>query len=259
MLATIHPTRNRRVATIVEGRPSLNLPRARVAEYRPQPPSVSAERILRIQGYSDLSRVRKVIVEAAMSMAKLAASTSKPVIAYRHVDILSLDEAGSLELEGGVRLSCGAFPRQLAGCTQVVPFVLTVGDEVPERVIDMIEKGDLLEGLLLETAGWLAIEDATRQFKTWLRESMLMRDHRITSRLGPGYSYKVGKQICMWELEEQPALFATLQGSRLPVTLMSSCAMSPKMSRSGMYGVAPLPALASRAGTRGRAVPPKPN
>ena len=212
---------------------------AAVQLYVPGPPAIPCERILRIQGYSDLTRVRPVIRRAAEQMAAAAASLSEPVVAYRHVAVRTIDDA-LLETESGVQMHCKAFGRQLRGCTAIVPFVMTVGAAIPQRVIDLVERGDLLEGLLLETAGWLAIEDATRRFKTQLREDALARGRRITSRMGPGYSYKIAGRMHDWPLEEQPALFALFAGAELPVTLMASCAMSPKMSRSGLYGTAPV-------------------
>lgn len=212
--------------------------------FTPQPPVIHFERILRIQGYSDLNRVRPMIRRAAEAMAATAASLSAPVAAHRSIAVQSLCD-DVLALEGGSRLHCKAFGRQLKGCTQIVPFVLTVGVAIPRRVVELVEAGDLLEGVLLETAGWLAIEDATRQFKSHLREACLRRDCRITSRMGPGYSYKIANQMHMWPLEEQSTLFALFGDAELPVTLMKSCAMSPKMSRSGICGIAPLPPLAS--------------
>jgi hypothetical protein len=218
--------------------------------FRPAAPVVQFERILRIQGYSDLTRVRPVIRRAAEAMAACAASLSEPEVASRHVAVLGVRD-DVLELHGGARFHCAAFRRQLGECTEVVPFVLTLGAAIGERVIELIETGDLLEGLLLESAAWLCIEDATRQFKGHLREASLRRNRRITSRMGPGYSYKVGGRMCMWPLEEQPALFGLLGDTGLPVKLMESCAMSPKMSRSGLYGIAPIavaPGIARNAG-----------
>lgn len=226
---------------------------ATVERYAPGAPSIGFERILRIQGYSDLTRVRPVIRRAAEQMAALATRLSEPAVAYRHVAVRAIDDS-LLEVEGGVRMHCKAFGRQLHGCTEVVPFVLTVGAAIPRHVIDLVESGDLLEGLLLETAGWLAIEDATRQFKMRLRAGTLERGMRMTSRMGPGYSYKVGGRMHEWPLEEHPALFALFGQAQLPVTLLASCAMSPKMSRSGLYGIAPAAQSTSSARACGRAV-----
>ncbi len=216
------------------------LPPTGFASFAPKRAEVHADRILRIQGYSDLNRVRPVIRRTAADMAALASSLSEPGVAYRYVAIRELRDDG-VELEHeGVTFHCEAFVRLLDGCTEVAPFVLTAGAGLSDKVIELVEDGDLLEGVLLETAGWLAIEDATRQFKTHLREESLRRKHRITSRLGPGYSYKHGEGTCMWPLEEQPALFAVFGDAPLPVSIMRSCAMQPKMSRSGMFGIAPV-------------------
>ena len=210
--------------------PSLFHPRAAV---------VSGDRILRIQGYSDLTRVRAAIRRAADAMAAIAGPLSAPCVAFRHVRI-EANRPQALVVAGGLELHCRIFPRMLAGCTEIVPFALTVGEPLGQRIVELAEAGDLLEAVLLESAGWLCIEDATRQFKIGLREATLRRNRRITSRLGPGYSYKIDGETCDWPLEEQRALFALLGGARLPVSLMSSCAMQPKLSRSGMYGIAPL-------------------
>lgn len=226
---------------------------AAVERYAPGAPSIAFERILRIQGYSDLTRVRPVIRRAAEQMAALATRLSEPAVAYRHVAVHAINDS-LLEVDGGERMHCKAFGRQLHGCTEIVPFVLTVGAAIPRHVIDLVEAGDLLEGLLLETAGWLAIEDATRQFKMRLRADTLARGMRMTSRMGPGYSYKIGGRMHEWPLEEHPALFALFGRAQLPVTLMASCAMSPKMSRSGLYGIAPAAQSTSSARASGRTV-----
>lgn len=202
--------------------------------------TVSAPRILRIHGYSNPARVRPVIQRAAEAMAEASVALSEPVVAFRRTPVASIS-GEALELATGHVLHCRAFARSLVGCNDVVPFVLTVGARLGERVIELADAGDLLEAVLLETAGWLCIEDATRQFKGELRAAAMRRAERITSRLGPGYSYKIDGRMWMWPLEEQPALFELLgEPERLPVSLMGSCAMNPKLSRSGMYGVAPL-------------------
>ncbi|MEP6655668.1 MAG: hypothetical protein ABJC33_00445 [Betaproteobacteria bacterium] len=218
-----------------------------VAIYVPLAPVIQAERILRIQGYPDLDRVRPAIRNSAQSMAALAPQLSSARVGYGRIPIRSIRN-DVLEVEGG-QFHCAAFARILFGCTEVAAFVLTVGPRLDARVVELTEAGELLDALLLETAGWLCIEDATRQFKVHLREEANARGCRITSRMGPGYSYKLAARVCIWPLEEQIELFGLFQGADLPVAVMESCAMQPKMSRSGLFGVAPLPAPApTRAG-----------
>lgn len=210
--------------------------------FEPRPVSVHAERILRIQGYSDPQRVRPAIRKAAQAMAILAEETSQPRVAYRRLPVRACTD-GALELEGGTTFRCDAFPRFLGGVTETVVFVLTAGRRLDERVIEFTESGEgLLEAVLLETAGWLCIEDVTRQFRGFLRQEAESRNYGLTPRMGPGYSYKFRHGECEWSLHEHDKLFALFDGAQLPVKLLPSCAMFPKMSRSGLFGIRPEPA-----------------
>jgi hypothetical protein len=199
-------------------------------------PFVVTERILRIQGYHDFTRVRPAIVRAAAAMAAEAAELAAPQVAFRRRPILRLD-GGSLALEDGPTLRSPAFAVTLCDCTEVAIFILGLGEALDKRVIALVEGGDLLEALLLETAGWLCVEDATRQFKSYLRDFAAAEGMRITSRMGPGYTYRIGSETCSWPLEQQPELFAAFGTDELPVRLSESNAMHPKMSRSGLFGL----------------------
>lgn len=216
--------------------------------FRPSPPTVPVERILRIQGYSNLQRVRPAIRTAAALMGRRAEALAAPQVAYRRIAVRSCRDA-ALELEGGAVLHCCAFTRFLDGCTHVVPFVLTAGPRLDVEVMALAQSGEgLLEALLLETAGWLCIEDATRQFKRYLRDEATRRGCRLSTRMGPGYSYRHRGVDCEWPLPEQKQLFGLFEGGALPVRLLSSGAMLPKMSRSGLFGMGP------RAHSEGREI-----
>ncbi len=207
--------------------------------FRPLRPQVAEEKILRIQGYDDPARVRPAIRQAAAQMARTAEEVCEVEVVYRPVAVLQLDDQG-ITVEGCVRLTCGAFADRLQDCVQVVPFILSCGQALSQKVIELADAGDLLEAVLLESAGWLCIEDATRQLKHCLRSQADLKGCRITSRMGPGYTYALLDGEVSWPLEDHPNLFALFDGARLPAQLMSSCAMNPKLSRSGLYGIAPL-------------------
>jgi cobalamin-dependent methionine synthase I len=131
-------------------------------------------------------------------------------------------------LENGTAMRCGAF-NGLDDCRSVAAFVLTVGAACDDEVRELSERGDLIEALFLETAAWLAIEGATKILAALLRQSASDRGLCLTRRLAPGYGD--------WALSEQTKLFSLFEGVSLPVRLLESCAMVPKMSRSGMYGL----------------------
>ena len=195
--------------------------------------------LLRLQGYRDMARVRPRVREIATRMAALAGTLVAPETTYRRVRIGSCTPA-ALVLETGAETGAetattfhGAeFAKVLGRCREVVVFVLTLGAGLDAETERFTANEEIVEALFLEMAGWIAVERVTRNFAGHL--ASLVRDENLapTRRLGPGY--------VDWPLEEQAALFGLLDGAPLPVRLLESCAMIPKKSRSGLYGLRPL-------------------
>lgn len=210
-----------------------------VETFKPAELRIPAERVLRMQGYTDPQRVRRPIREAARGAALAGERLAEPEVRYRRVALESCVD-GELRLSGGTMLYCPAFPRFLSGCQQVVVFVLTAGNGIDEELARLNDEEKLLEMLLLETAGWLAVEQITKAFSTQLRRLVKEEGLKLTRRLGPGYSYGARDSRSEWSLSEQRPLVGLLDDGRLPVTVLESCAMIPKMSRSGLMGLAPL-------------------
>jgi len=183
--------------------------------------------VLRIHGYTTPDAAPANIRDLAFTIAASAEGLFAPSARYQEHAIESCAD-GILRLGKGVELKCRDF-RALGGCDAAVAFVLTIGDAVDRQVHEHAEAGDLVEALFLETAAWLAIEAATRDFVSSLRASLAGRGLGLTRRFAPGYSD--------WALGEQPRLFSLLDGAPLPVRLLDSGAMAPKMSRSGLYGL----------------------
>jgi hypothetical protein len=207
--------------------------------FLPKLKPVRTERILRIQGYTDLSRVRPAIQEAAAWAAQTIASVSTPSIGFKRLG-LAVRGDDRIELSDGTACHGAVLAQELAGCDEVIVFVQTLGAGADEQVIGLLESGEgLLEALLLETAGWLALEESIRQFKEKLRIDAEHRGRRLGKRLGPGYTYQLPSGPAMWPLQDQRNLFAVFQEGELAVRLLESCAMQPKLSRSGLFGEGP--------------------
>ena len=58
----------------------------------------------------------------------------------------------------------------------------------------------------------------------------------MSPRLGPGYSYKLDGRSVLWPLEQQQPLFEMFARDDVDIELLESCAMLPKISRSGLFG-----------------------
>ena len=203
------------------------------------PPEIGSARLLRIHKYTDPTKVRPIIVEAAENALEQAAVLSRPTANCVITGIDSL-EGGELRLAGGGAFSCLAFDEHLAGCERLLTFVMTLGPQLDEKVLSLVEDVfEPLDALFLETAGWLTIEAATRKLVAELRAELSRSGWRMSLRMGPGYEYRLsnGGGRVRWDLTQQAALFQLFDGCELPVELMSSCAMKPKMSRSGAFGL----------------------
>jgi len=208
-------------------------------EFRPGEIAIRTDPMLRMQGYRNLDRVRPVIKKTAENMARLAAQTIDAVVHYRQLRIRECTD-GILVLEGGTVFRCDAFSKYHAASEQVVVFVLTLGNGLDEAAMDFSKQKQLLEQLFLDTAGWVGVEAVNKQFTTHIKEQVVEQGYRLTRRMGPGYTFKKDGQDCPWALEDQKPLFALFDDTELPVAILESCAMLPRMSRTGLYGLVPI-------------------
>ena len=201
------------------------------SHFRTAPAELPVEPLLRMQGYRDLSRVRPRIKDIATKAAARARSVAAPEAYYRRVSIETCTPE-TLELEGGVSFHSARFAKVFAGCGEVMAFVLTLGPAIDAETERLTAADEIVEALFLEMAGWLAVEQATRALALHVSDQVRDQHLGLTRRLGPGY--------VAWPLDEQAGLFSLFEAAPLPVRLMESCAMIPKKSRSGLYGLRPL-------------------
>jgi hypothetical protein len=206
-------------------------PDSAYGRFRTEIAKLPVEPLLRMQGYRDPARVRPRVRDIAAKAAALAQTLAAPEACYRRVAIRSCTP-DSLELDGGVSFHSARFAKVFAGCREVVAFVLTLGPALDAETERMTAADEIVEALFLEMAGWLAVEQATKALALHVAERVRDEGLGPTRRLGPGY--------VDWPLDEQAGLFALLEAAALPVRLLESCAMIPKKSRSGLYGLRPL-------------------
>lgn len=209
--------------------------------FKSGPPEIDPVKMLRIHGYRDMDKVRPIIRRTAETISKRAAEVMAPVIHFRRVGVEACS-GEDLRLVNGLKFQNAAFSKYLSGAVEISVVVITLGKALDDEVMGRMEDDafEPLEALFLETAGWLGIEWTTRMFSVYLGDLIKPEGLRLTRRMGPGYSYKINGDETMWSLEQQHQLFEVFDGEDLPVRLLESCAMMPKMSRSGLYGLVPV-------------------
>lgn len=187
--------------------------------------------LLRLQGYKDMAAVRDDVRRIATWAAARVSELAAPVAVYRQLAISRLGDA-ELELAGSSTFRSQQFGPGFAGCRDAVAFILTLGPAVDEETLRLVERDDVVEAVFIEYAGWIAIERATHALAAHLQGGLKGRGLRLSRRLAPGY-YD-------WSLEEQRDFVALFPAEGLPIEILESCAILPKKSRTGLYGLQPL-------------------
>jgi hypothetical protein len=207
--------------------------------FTPRGIAIRPEQMLKIMGYRAGAPIRPAVRRVAARIAELAEAAMMPVVHHCRIAIERCDADG-LTLANGTFFRGPVFAKHLADCREAIAFIMTLGSRFDSTQKNLSDSGDLLDAVFLETAGWVAIEEATRLFTQQARKAALFDGFELSRRLAPGYVFRVGDRKVDWPLEEQMAFFKIFEGIKLPVELLEeSCAMMPKMSRTGFFGLRP--------------------
>lgn len=194
--------------------------------------SVRAEQVLRAH-YPDLGPVATEVRATAAAMAAHALEVAAPRAWLRQVAVRGID-GERVDLEGGATVASPTLASALRGSSAVQLFVVTLGPRLDARVSELFEAMDGLEGLFLDTAGWVAVLSAVGAIRRLLAARARAEGHRLTRRVGPGY--------LDWPIAEQPIVVTALAaGETLPgIEVLDSGAILPEKTITGLYGLIPL-------------------
>ncbi len=196
------------------------------------PPMVPPELILRLLKYRNLAAVPRVVRLAAEDIAAEASRLVAPEGVIWRGSVTKAEPGGAVTLAGAHHFRGRTLARLLGKSTEALVVVLTVGPGIEERAMEMLSGDLLMEGLLMDTAGWAALEVLARSLRLGLVAAERRHGRSLTHRTAPGYGD--------WGLEEQVALFRVFGDAPLPVTLNEAACMLPRKSISGVFGVVPL-------------------
>lgn len=193
---------------------------------------MDADLILRLQKYKKLEAVPPTVREAARAVAALAETLVEPQGRLWRGPVKRGEPAGAVLLAKGIQFQSRALARLLRGATEVILVVLTLGPKLETRARELMGEEQFLEALLLDTAGWAAIDALAKTLRRDLSNQAKARGLRLTHRMAPGYAD--------WGLEQQRILFSAFGAETLPVQLTEACVMLPQKSISGLYGLIPV-------------------
>jgi hypothetical protein len=191
---------------------------------------VDPDLVLRLQRYRQLDRVPPRLHEVARQTAALAEALIAPQGWMWRGPVRHVDSDGSVRV-GEFAFNSRVLARTLERAVEAIILLLTVGDALERRAHDLIGEEHLVEGLLLDTAGWAALDAMLKQVRQRLAADARREGRRLTARLAPGFAD--------WGLEQQRELFAAFDGVALPVRLTDAQVMLPRKSLTGLYGMVP--------------------
>jgi len=193
--------------------------------------SVRPEQVLRAH-YPDLAPVAAEVRATAAAMAAHALEIARPVGWLRQVAVRAVDST-RVELEGDAVLNSATLATLLRESSAVQLFVVTLGPQIDARVHQLFEAMDGLEGLFLDTAGWVVVQSALSAVRKRCAAKARGEGYRLTRRIGPGY--------LDWPLEEQAIVFRALAGgdALAPIEVLESGAILPEKTLTGLFGLIP--------------------
>lgn len=138
-------------------------------------------------------------------------------------------EEGRVSVGGGLVLASETIGRLLAGCTEVVIYLATIGRRLEEEVSRLMSGGQALDAMILDAIGSEAAEKAADAVQSAVESKARESGLVTTSRHSPG--------CCGWDVAQQRVLFQAVSVASLGVSLTESCLMVPRKSTSGVIGL----------------------
>ena len=190
---------------------------------------LTRDKILKSLGYSadqappQVSAVTEELLEETAMHCEIRGGymiVPEPVIDYK---------SGRIQLSGVEFYTRKIVTNQLINAEKLALFVCTLGPGVGEWSKVYLEKGDYLEGYIVDKIGSLGVEKAMDLVQRQLADEMINDGLKITHRYSPGY--------CNWHVSEQQQLFKLLPADFCGVTLSPSSLMEPIKSVSGIIGI----------------------
>ena len=189
---------------------------------------VDREEILRLLGEQEgaadphsKSTVERCIEECRAVM--------KPEAAY--VMIEAGTPASSEELAAGeLRFHSGKIVhRMLKQSETYAAFIVTVGPGPENLARELLEKGDYLEGYIIDLVASALVDSVADAVHQKIRFEAEASQMKVTNRYSPGY--------CSWDVAEQQKLFSLFPADCCGISLSESSLMHPVKSISGLIGI----------------------
>lgn len=188
---------------------------------------ISMDELLRAQGSA---AQRPAVREVAWWAIAEAQRLAEPAAVWDLLPVHQVD--GGRAHVGGTWLRVGPHADLLTPAHQALVSVATIGPALEAEVRHLMQKGDLLEGFMLDSAGVLALATVGNSLGRLVEALAAQREWGVSLALAPG-------SLVGWPVHDQKALCSLLDLAAIGVTLNSSQVLLPHKSASRLVGLGP--------------------
>lgn len=165
-------------------------------------------------------KIKEIIAESKSLIA--------PHGVFESFKIEEIDES-SVVIERFGKVSSKSIAKLVANCSDVVMFLVTIGDALPEAIISASENKNVFKALVLDAIGSVAVEQCADEINTIITMQAKIEGLKTTLRFSAGYGdFSV--------MEYQPLILKTLDADKLGVRLSDSGIMLPEKTVTALIG-----------------------
>ena len=195
--------------------------------------SFSDSNIARALGYGKKKAVMPDHVGFSVEkMLSLARKVIEPVAVWIPLEVKLADHSITVFCPSSEEVVLdvgGRVIAQLHDSVAISAFVVTIGCELSDQSRQLMQKGDSVDGFVLDAIGSVAVELMADSVQQAVADEVLPLNMKITNRFSPGY--------CSWPTSGQADLFSLLPENPAGVQLNDSFLMTPIKSVSGIIGI----------------------
>jgi hypothetical protein len=136
-----------------------------------------------------------------------------------------------LVLVDGTKIGGGPVAAVVAGATDLMVGVCTIGSAISRRISEQLRGERRLRAMFLDDLGSWAVDQVRQQLCRQIESDAASREWHASASLSPGESE--------WSVAEQSVIFSLLDARVIGVTLNESMVMSPVKSLSLIVGIGP--------------------
>ncbi|MBP38131.1 MAG: hypothetical protein CL726_02290 [Chloroflexi bacterium] len=152
-----------------------------------------------------------------------AANASQPRGISRVLNVESA-KRGKVHFESGYIAEGKQLPHLFEGAEGAVFMITTAGAGVETEVASMMERGDHIEGVVLDAGGSAVAINAAEQMQAQIMWEVEQAGYKVGPPITPGTE--------PWDLEGQLTMFDVLVADEIDVTLLDSRLMYPQKTQS---------------------------